>query len=374
MTMAIMMSEDQQELARVLRRFFAQHAPVSTPSSNAWPSPDGLPTLWQRMSKELGLPGLHLPEDIGGAGAGLYEVAVVLQEAGRGLVLSPYKASVLASLLLHHHSSDALRSEWLPHLAGGDRLVVVASVETGSQTGVSGLATTVSGAGPLRCLSGHKTLVEFGDAADALIVSAREDDGRCGLFLVRSDDPGVRARPQESLDLQRRYAEVRFQDAVAEPLDESAHTSAEPILDLDCLLLSCEMLGAAEACLDMAVAYAKQRIQFGRAIGSFQSIKNKCADMAVAIDGARVMVDHAVAAAADEAPHSQTAIALAKAEVTEALTLAAGENIQVHGGIGFTWEHPAHLYFRRAWSDSILRGGAAAQRARAASLWGWSIA
>ena len=201
------------------------------------------------------------------------------------------------------------------------------------------------------------------NSADILLVSAMSDGG-AGLYVVPGDAPGLTRTRQDALDLTRPVAEVRLEGTPAAALGEPG--GLEDLVDLACALLASEMVGGIEACLTMATAYAKTRLQFNRPIGSFQAVKHRLAEMVVGLDGARAAAMYAVHVADAGGPELGTVAPLAKAEAADAYTFAAGWNIQLLGGIGFTWEQDAHLYFRRAWTDSALYGGPAAQRARLA--------
>jgi alkylation response protein AidB-like acyl-CoA dehydrogenase len=359
---------DQEELRATVRRFLADKAPLAQVRAAADSELGYDPALWKQISAQLGLPGLHLPEEHGGSGTGLLEPAVVLEETGRALSSTPYAAGLFASLAVLHLGSAEQQAELLPGIAAGETVATLATVELGSPGGVSGLQTTAQSRGEAVTLSGTKTLVEHGHTADVLLVSATGDGGGTQLYVVRGDGPGVLRSRLSGLDLTRPVAEVHLDAAPAVPLGEAG--GLDGLVDVVCALLSCEMVGGTAACLDMATAYAKDRLQFNRPIGSFQAVKHRLAEMLVALDGARAAAQYAVFAADSGSPELATVAPLAKAEASEAYTFAAGWNIQVHGGVGFTWEHDAHLYFRRAWASSAAYGVPAAQRARLADRLG----
>ena len=358
---------DQEEFRTSVRRFLADKAPLSA-VRRAGESEAGYdPGLWRQMSEQLGLPGLHLPEEHGGSGTGLLEPAIVMEETGRALTSSPYAAGLLASLAISRFGSPDAQAELLPGIASGELVVTLATTEVGSPVGLRGLQTTATSRGDAVALSGSKVLVEHGHTADVLLVSATGPDaGPTGsrLYVVRGDATGLTRTRSEALDLTRPVARVDLDATPAVALGEAADLS--PLVDLWCALLAAGAVGGTSACLDMTVAYAKDRHQFNRPIGSFQAVKHRCAEMLVALDGARAAAQYAVFAADQGSPELATVAPLAKAEAAEAYTFAAGWTIQLLGGIGFTWEQDAHLYFRRAWTDSGLLGGPAAQRARLA--------
>ncbi len=355
---------DQEELRSTVRRFLTDKSPLAKVRADVGTELGYDPGLWKQMATQLGLPGLHLPEEHGGSGTGLLEPAVVLEETGRALASSPYAAVLFASLAVLHLGGEEQQATLLPGLAAGDTVAALATVELASPTGTSGLQTTAQYRGDAVTLTGSKTLVEHGHSADVLLVSATGDGGAVHLYVVQGDAPGLTRTRLDALDLTRPVAEVRLDAVPAVPLGEA--TALDGFVDVLCALLACEMVGGTAACLDMATAYAKDRFQFNRPIGSFQAVKHRLAEMLVALDGARAAAQYAVFAADSGSPELATVAPLAKAEASEAYTFAAGWNIQVHGGVGFTWEQNAHLYFRRAWADSAMYGGPAAQRARLA--------
>ena len=362
---------DQEEFRASLRRFLAERAPLSAVREATATDRGYDPELWRQMSTQLGLPGLHLPEEHGGSGTGLVEPSIVLEETGRALTSSPYAAGLLASLAVLRFGSAQWQADLLPGIASGELVATLATAEVASPGGLVGLSTTATSRGDAVTLTGSKVLVEHGATADVLLVSATVADagpGGARLHVVQADAPGLTRTRCPALDITRPFATVELDAAPAVPLGEPADLSV--LLDLGCALLATEMVGGTAACLDMAVAYAKERYQFNRPIGSFQAVKHRCADMLVALDGARAAAQYAVLVADQGSPELSTVAPLAKAEAAEAYTAAAGSAIQVLGGIGFTWEHDAHLYFRRAWSDAGLLGGPAAQRARVADALG----
>lgn len=351
---------DQDDFRASVRRFLSDKAPLSAVRAASETDLGYDPDLWKQMSAQLGLPGLHLPEEHGGSGTGLLEPAIVMEETGRALTSSPYAAGLLASLAVLRYGSAEHQAELLPGIADGSTIATLAMTEPASATSSTGLQTTAVSRGDGVTLTGTKTLVEFGHCADVLLVSAT-DQGATRLYVVRGDAPGLTRTRQEALDLTRPVALVELEATPAAPLGEPGDLA--PLVDLWCALLAAEMVGGTAACLDMAVAYAKDRHQFNRPIGSFQAVKHRCAEMLVALDGARAVAQYAAFVADTGSPELATVAPLAKAEAAEAYTFAAGWTIQVLGGIGFTWEQDAHLYFRRAWADSALLGTPAAQRA-----------
>ena len=362
---------DQEEFRASLRRFLADRAPLDAVRRASATDRGYDVDLWRQMSTQLGLPGLHLSEEHGGSGTGLLEPSIVLEETGRALTSSPYAAGLMASLAVLRFGNEQAQADLLPGIAAGELVVTLATAEVGSAGGLVGLRTTATSRGDSVTLTGTKVLVEHGHTADVLIVSATgADAGPTGarLYVVQGDAPGLTRTRSQALDLTRPIAQVELDATPAVALGEPADLSV--LLDLGCALLASEMVGGTAACLDMAVAYAKDRYQFNRPIGSFQAVKHRCADMLVALDGARAAAQYAVFVADQGSDELARVAPLAKAEASDAYTGAAGGTIQVLGGIGFTWEHDAHLYFRRAWADAALLGSPAAQRARVADALG----
>ena len=363
---------DQDDFRSSLRRFLADKAPLAKVREAVETDAGYDADLWKQMSAQLGLPGLHLPEEHGGSGTSLIEPSIVMEETGRALTSSPYAAVLLASRAVLRHGDEAAQAELLPGIASGDTIATLAMAELASPAGLVGLQTTALSRGDQVTLTGTKTLVEHGHTADVLIVSATSADaapGSARLYVVRADAEGLTRTRQDSLDLTRPVASVQFDGTPAAPLGEPSDLA--PLIDLWCALLATEMVGVGSACLDMAVGYAKERHQFNRPIGSFQAVKHRCSEMVVALDGARAAAQYAVFVADQGSPELASVAPLAKAESSEAVTFAAGWTIQILGGIGFTWEQDAHLYFRRAWADSALLGTPAAQRARLADVLGF---
>ena len=347
---------DQADLRSVVRAFAGRHA---TPGQvrAAMASPDGYdPKVWQRLSAELGLAALAVPESLGGAGAGPGEVAVAVEEFGRVLLPSPYLSSAVAALVLAGSASgcpDAAQ-RYLPGLADGS---VIAALALDADVAAAGRTVTGAARNP-----GH------GAAAGGTVTGAARnvvDGAAAGLLLVRAGDEllAVAAadavvEPLGTLDQTRRQAAVRFEGAPAVPAGP-----AGPAVALQRVLLAAECAAAAEHCLDVTVAYLMSRRQFGRPIGSFQALKHRAADLKVAVDSAHATARAAVWTAASD-PAALAALApLAALHCARTFVEVAGEMIQLHGGIGFTWEHEAHLYLKRSKSTQLLLGPVSTLRA-----------
>jgi alkylation response protein AidB-like acyl-CoA dehydrogenase len=347
-------TQEQEELRASVRRFLTDKSSVRD-----WMESEAGhdPALWRQMADQLGLQGLALPEEYGGSGGGPVELGIVLEEMGRALLPSPFFATVaLAGQTLAASDDDAAKSRWLPGIADGSLTATLAIAEESGSWRLADIATTATDG----TVSGTKMFVVDGHTADLLLVVARD-----GLFAIEGDAAGVTRTRLDTLDPTRRLARIDFDDAPAVRVGDAFPRTA---LDLAVVALAAEQVGGAQACLDAAVAYAKLRVQFGRPIGSFQAIKHKCADMLLAVEAARSAAYHA-ASVADSA-ELPVAAALAGAYCSAAFTHAAKENIQIHGGIGYTWEHDAQLYLKRAKSSEQLFGAPAAHRAQLADLVG----
>jgi alkylation response protein AidB-like acyl-CoA dehydrogenase len=322
--------------------------------------------LWHTLAAEVGCAGLLVPEDLGGAGASFREAAVVAEELGRAVAPVPFLGSaVIATMALYAAGDRTL----LPELASG---AITAALAVPFATGTRQrpvptvrLDAPQPGDGPGEYrLTGTVTGIADALPADVLLVPA--DSVPYALHAVRADAPGVGKRPQVSLDMTRQLCEVSLDQAPARQI--AVGQVAEDVMAAALLagagMLACEQFGLAERCLDMTVAYVKERYQFGRPVGGFQAIKHRLADLWVSVTQARAAARYAAGRLATGfGPETTMAVALAKAYCSDTALKAAQETIQLHGGIGFTWEHPAHLYLKRAKADSLALGTADAHRA-----------
>jgi alkylation response protein AidB-like acyl-CoA dehydrogenase len=324
---------------------------------------------WQLLGIEMGLAGLGIPEQLGGAGGGLAELTVVAEELGRSLLPVPFLSStVLCGQLLAR--CPAAPAGIVAGLASGSSLVAFAGVDAdGCWRPDRAPVTARSGDGWQ--LDGTAEFVLDGTSAAHLLVAATGPEG-CDLFLVAADVAGLERRALETLDPSRSQASVTFTGAPATALTTGGQGAAivAAALDVALVVLAAEQVGGAAACLDMAVDYAKVRTQFSRPIGSFQAIKHKLAELLVLVEMGRSAIDRALRADGDPVALADAA-SVAKAWCSEAFATAATENVHINGGTGFTWEHDAHLYFRRSRADQVLFGDAAVHRERLAALHDW---
>ncbi|HEY6296015.1 MAG TPA: acyl-CoA dehydrogenase, partial [Streptosporangiaceae bacterium] len=370
-------SAEQQALRESVRAFARAVSPEPE-VRRAMALPDGYDrAVWARMAGELGLPGIAVPERYGGAGAGPVEAAIVLEETGRFLLPGPLLSTMLAAAALVRVADDCVAGSLLPGLCAGETIATLAVAESGGSWEADGVhcrATQVASGGWR--LDGRKRYVPDAHAAGLLVIAARTvPDGVVALFAVDRDADGVTVEPLTAFDLTRRLSDVALDGAAGVPLAApGAHPGARPgaqpvdeVLDLVRVLVAAEQVGTAQAALDMAVGYARERVQFGRAIGSFQAIKHMCADILLDVESARSAAYFAAWAAASGSGDSDpgdlaVAAPLARAFCADTALAAAALNMQVHGGLCFTWEHPAHLYFRRAKAGALLWGDAQQHR------------
>ncbi|MFF5140034.1 acyl-CoA dehydrogenase family protein [Streptomyces sp. NPDC013157] len=357
-------SEEQEELRRTVRAFLTDTSP-ETEVRRLMETPEGFDrALWRRMGTELGLQGLAVPEEYGGAGCGPVEVGVVMEETGRALLCAPFLSSaVLATTALLHCADEDARKRLLPGLASGELVATLALTEDSARWDGAGIGLTAQESNGEWLLNGHKTFVLDGAAADVVLTVARSEDG-IGVFVADGDAAGLSREPLPTMDPTRRQARLDYHDVRATLLRTHGDSwdLVSRVLDHAAVALCAEQVGVASRALDMAVEYAKVRHQFGRPIGSFQAVKHLLADVLLEVESARAAAHYALLAAQDEDPELPAVASLAKAFCSDACLQATAENIQVHGGIGFTWEHPAHLYLKRAKTSQLLFGDPAYHR------------
>jgi alkylation response protein AidB-like acyl-CoA dehydrogenase len=339
--------EEQEELRRVVRRFLEETSPLGE-ARRLMDTAEGFePAVWKRLAQELALPGVHVPEAYGGQGFTFTELGIALEEMGRALLCSPYLGSA-------------------------------ALAEPAGRWDADGVALEARRAAGGFTLHGEKSFVCDGAIADRLVVVGRLEGTRgvdgLGFFTLRGDAEGVTRRPLTTIDPTRKLARIEFSAARAEALGEPGAGAAAfaKTLDQAAAALSCEMVGGAQRLLDMSVEYAKTRVQFGRPIGSFQAIKHKLADMLLELELARSSAYYAAACAAEDDPELASVASLAKAQGSDAYLHIAAESIQIHGGLGFTWEQDVHLFFKRAKASEVWLGDPFFHREKLARSWGLS--
>jgi alkylation response protein AidB-like acyl-CoA dehydrogenase len=334
--------------------------------------PRGFSSEFWSDAARLGWLGLLAEERFGGIGRGPLEMVAVQQELGRGVVPGPFLASaVLATVALQRFGSEEQKVRWLPALVAGTTIATVAFQEASGTWGESGVALTAARSSRGRFhLTGEKRFVLDAHAADLVVVPARAPEG-VTLFLVETSCPGITIQPMKTIDDTRRLSTVRL-DGVE--VDGSRVLSGvgsgwaplQAIADVGRVALCAEMVGGAERALEMCTDYARVREQFGRPIGSFQAIQHKCADMLVRVEGARSMTFAAAMSLANRDEDAVSDASIAKSWCGEAYRSVTTEGVQIHGGLGFTWELDMHLFYKRAKSSETLLGDARFHRARLA--------
>ncbi|HEV3329033.1 MAG TPA: acyl-CoA dehydrogenase family protein [Acidimicrobiales bacterium] len=357
-------SEEQEELRRQVRRFLEEKSP-ETEVRRLMATTEGYdPAVWSQMADQLGLQAMTIPEAYGGAGFSYVELLVVLEEMGRALLCAPYFSTVaLGTNALLTAGDEVAAKQWLGSIATGETIATLAITEDSGRWDLDAITTRASKKDGSWTLDGHKSFVIDGHTAGLILVAARTDAG-LSLFAVESGAPGLTATPLATMDQTRKQARLEFSATPATLVgrDGDAAAGLEKTLQLAAVALAAEQVGGAQRVLDNAVDYAKNRMQFGRPIGSFQAIKHKCADMLLEVESAKSAAYYGAWAAASDDDELALAASLAKSYCSEAYFHCAAENIQIHGGIGFTWEHHAHLYFKRAKSSELLLGDPAYHR------------
>jgi alkylation response protein AidB-like acyl-CoA dehydrogenase len=332
--------------------------------------------LWAAMGGEMGWAGLMVPEAYGGAGLSAVEMALILEQTGRVLAVAPFfETAVVAVQAVLCGGSQAQREALLPGLAAGGVRAAFVFVGNDGVLPPEGAAGILRAEGDEWRLSGGAPFVPFAHVADVLVVVARIQGGGLVLLAVPAGTVGMTVTRLAALDATRPAAGVRFDDvAVNEDMilgvPGGGDGAVRRVMAVACALLASEQMGAAAYCLESTVEYAKTRVQFGRPIGSFQAVKHDLADMMLRVEAARSAAYYAAAAIAEDGAEVEEAACVARAVCTEAFSACAGEAIQLHGGIGFTWEHAAHLYFKRARATASWFGGAAYHYERLAGLIG----
>ncbi|MFU8814612.1 MAG: acyl-CoA dehydrogenase family protein [Pseudomonadales bacterium] len=352
-------TDEQEQFRAVVRRFLAQKSPA-TEVRRLMATAEGFDDrVWRQLADELALTGLHLPEEYGGAGFGAVELGIAMEEQGRALLCAPYFSScVLAAGAILEAGSEEQKSALLPDIASGQVRAALALTEPNGRWDAAGVEAVATESDGVWKIDGIKSFVIDGCTADSLVVAARTDAAAVSFFLVDPQAPGLTRTPLATMDATRKQARIELHGVAAELLGErGAATRALPrVLDHAAIALANEMVGGAQALLESAVAYANLRVQFGRAIGSFQAIKHKCADMLLEVELAKSAAYAAAQAEAAGDPETPMLASMAKAAAADAYRRAAADTIQIHGGIGFTWENDTHLWFKRAKSSEVLFG------------------
>lgn len=369
------LSEEQEQLRASARAFLADECPAPRMREIVAGAAGFAPELERRIA-QLGWPGMIVPEPFGGAGLGMLDLAVLLEECGYAALPGPFPFSAaIAAFALAAGGSEEINARWLKPLAAGDAIGTVAIAEANDSLIPGELATVARPAPAGAVLNGVKMFVPYASAANFIVVAARTGAGprEVALFVVPADAPGVKLRPLKALDLTRRMALVELDGVLVEPAARLAGDAAlyDRVLDAGALAIAADSIGGAQRTLDMAVEYAKVREQFGKPIGSFQAIKHAAAEIVADLEPTRALLWYA-AYAFDAIPHeAPRAVAMAKARASDVYSRAAGKAVLMHGGIGFTWEHDIHFWFKRARLNESLFGAPPFHRERVAALGGY---
>ncbi|MFZ2003552.1 MAG: acyl-CoA dehydrogenase [Stellaceae bacterium] len=369
----------EQEMLRDTARKFLDAACTTKFVRERMATPEATtPEFWSQIA-EQGWLGINFAEEDGGAGLGLVDLVVLMEEMGRAVMPGPYFATaLLGGAAIREAGSPAQRAEYLPQIADGRLGATLAAIEPNARWDASGI---MMNAQPMRggfSLSGAKLFVPDAHLADILVVAARTRDGSTledgiSLFLVSKDAAGLSIAPMPSIDETRKLCEVRF-DNVAVPqtalLGElhQGWPALARVYDAASVALAAEMCGGAQRILEITVEYAKLREAFGKPIGSYQGVKHKCADMLVEVENAKSLTYYAAWAIDEKAPDAAMAVSMAKAYASDASRKVSNAGIQLHGGIGMTWEHDLHLYMKRAKASEVAFGDATWHRERVAAL------
>jgi alkylation response protein AidB-like acyl-CoA dehydrogenase len=360
-------TDEQRQLQQLVRKFCEAKSPIAE-VRGLMDTEDGFDAaVWSQLGSELGLQSLAIPEAYGGAGYTLIEQCLALEEMGRALLCAPFFSSiVLGANAILVGGTEEQRESLLPDIASGDVRAALAFAERTDRWAPMGASTEAAADGAGYRLHGSKTLVVDGHSAQLIVVSARITGSQeISLFTVDAQQAeGLTRTPLQTLDQTRKLATLDFNATPAQLLgrrDGVAAAALQRTLHLAAVCLAAEQVGGAAHCLDASVEYAKIRTQFGRPIGSFQAIKHKCADLLVGVESARSAAYYAISAAVADNDLA-LASSLAHAHCSEVFSRSASDMIQIHGGVGFTWEHDAHLYLKRAKASEALLGGIAHHR------------
>jgi alkylation response protein AidB-like acyl-CoA dehydrogenase len=355
----------QRDLQALVRSYLDDRWPTSTLADTLMGRSDATHVPWSDLATELGLVGVGIPDAYEGLGCGAVELSIIVGELGRSLYIGPYLSTAgLAVTALVGSRDPTAMATYLPRIARGELLATVAGLHEVAEDRLDDLPNATRTSSGWK-IDGTTSLVLDADAAGLIIVCASTPEG-VRMLLVEAGTHGVDIVRNEAIDPTRAIGSVTWTDVAATELGDADADAAQlgvaRLRTTTALLQGAEDVGAAERCLELAVAYAKDRVQFGRQIGSFQAIKHRCADMLLGVEAAKATVAYAARAVASEAPDALDAALNANAAASDAIFHCATSAGQVFGGIGYTWEHPLHLYLRRAVTSRFLFGTAAAHR------------
>jgi len=365
-------TEEQEALRDATRKFLDNECPTTFVRKMMADDTAHATELWKKIA-ELGWLGIIVPEEFGGSGGSFLDLVVILEEVGKSLLPGPFFATaLLGSTAILTGGSAAQKSAILPKVVEGNHILTLALAEKSGRYDAAGVTLTAMPKGKDFVLSGEKLFVPDAHVADQLVVATRTAQGGSPeegitLFLVDAKTPGVSISQLKTVDMTRRQCHVAFQDvavASAQVVGEVGRgwSILRRVLEQAMAGLCAEMVGTGQKALDMAVAYAKERVQFGKPIGSFQAVKHKCVDMMVQVENARSLTYYAAWTVDENVPEAAQAVPMAKAYCSDMCKTVTSEAIQVHGGIGFTWEHDMHLFYRRGLASEAAFGSAPVHR------------
>jgi alkylation response protein AidB-like acyl-CoA dehydrogenase len=370
-------SEEQEMLRKSARDFLAKECPTTYVRQMMDDDIGHSEDVWRKMA-ELGWMGLIFPESVGGAALDMVDLAIVLEEMGRVVMPGPFFSTVvLGGITIAEAGSEEQKRRYLASIAAGEIKATVAALEPSGRYDADGIEATATGDSGGYLLAGTKLFVPDAHVADLVIVAARKEGTKgaegISLFAVETPKEGVTVTTLATMDQTRKLCEVKLDNVRVGPEALVGNAgdgwkTLERVTDRAKVALCAEMCGGAERVLEMCVEYAKVRVQFDRPIGSFQAIQHKCANMLLLVESSKSATYYAAWAVANDVPEAPLAAAMAKSYTSDAYRVVAGEGIQIHGGIGFTWEHDMHLFFKRAKSSEFTFGDATFNRERVARL------
>lgn len=366
-------SEEQEEFRSMLRRFLEAKSPPSAVRTQMETDQGYDTDVWASLAGELGVTALHIPEEYGGAGFGVSELAIAAQEMGRALLCAPFFAStVMAATAIINAGSDDQKRALLPDLASGEVIATLAAAEPGGGWAPDQIRMTATKAGDDYTLTGAKSYVLDGMNVGRIVIAANAPGGGIAFFTTSADGKGVSRSALKSMDPTRKLARIDFDAAPVELLGAAAAGGEAYAKTMDVMLtcLANEMNGGAERLREDALEYVSMRMQFGRSIASFQTTKHKAADMLLDVELSKAAGYSAASALDDDDPDARAVASMAKAAASEAYFQTAVHAVQMHGGIGFTFDNDTHLWFKRAKQSEAFLGDANQHRERMIQHWG----
>ena len=367
-------SPEQEMLRSTARKFFENECKSEFVRARMDEPAGVTDDFWKKLG-EQGWLGLVYPEEFGGTGLGFVDLTVLMEEMGRAVMPGPFFSTLLGGLAILEAGSADQKKEWLGKIADGQAKATLAWTEPSARWDAAGVTTAARAAGNSYTLTGTKLFVPDAHLADVLVIVARTSEGKraedgVSLFLVPRGAKGLTTKLLPTMDQTRKLCEVKLEDTPATLLGpkDGGWAPLERVVQRATVALCAEMCGGAQKVLDMTTEYAKIRIAFGKPIGSYQGVKHRAADMLVDVENAKSLTYYAAWAVDENVPEAALAASMAKAYTSDAYRKVAGAGIQLHGGIGFTWEHDLHLYFKRAKSSEFTFGDATYHREKVAQL------